>query len=178
MLLNPSISATQHALFRIAARVLVIAMIVMGIGFCIGAGLVLWRTNAWIATSATASGTVIAQAKSMSSGFSAGSSAGSTSMARRPGSTMGTPSRPTRAEIVEFTTADGARIEFRSKIGSSDPFPVGASVPVRYNPADPTDASIDTWFRLWGLSFVFLAVGLVEMAVGVVFLAVARRVSA
>lgn len=99
-------------------------------------------------------------------------------MARRPGSAIRTPSPPTRSEIVEFIAADGARFEFRSRIGSSDPFPIGAQVPVRYNPVDPTDATIDTWFRLWGFPLIFLAVGFVEMAVGVVFLAVARRVSA
>jgi hypothetical protein len=69
-------------------------------------------------------------------------------------------------------------VEFRSKISSSDPFAVGATVPVRYNPADPSDASIDTWFRLWGFPLIFLAVGVLEMCVGMIFLAVSRRVSA
>jgi hypothetical protein len=49
---------------------------------------------------------------------------------------------------------------------------------VRYNPADPTDATIDTWFRLWGFPLIFLAAGVIELAVGIGFLAVARRVGA
>jgi hypothetical protein len=151
-------------LFRIAARDVVLGMTEMGLGFCAGSGYFLWRTNEWIATSATANGTVTAQASSMRTG----------------GGPAGTPgrggSRPTRAEVVEFTTPDGARCEFRSRISSSDPFPVGATVPVRYNPADPTDATIDTWFRIWGFPLIFLGVGVIELCVGVAFLAVSRRV--
>ena len=49
---------------------------------------------------------------------------------------------------------------------------------LRYDPADPTDATIDTWFRLWGFPLIFLGVGLVEIGVGIGFLAVARRVAA
>ncbi|MFM7260673.1 MAG: DUF3592 domain-containing protein, partial [bacterium] len=169
-LVNPALHATQPAIFRIAARVVVIGMIVMGIGLLVGSGFVLWRTNTWYATSTTTSGTVIAQALGVSSGQMPANGAGSRGTS--------TSSRPTRAEVVEFTTPDGARHEFRSRISSSDPFEVGASVPVRYNPADPTDATIDTWFRVWGFPLIFLGAGLIEIVVGIGFLAVARRVAA
>jgi hypothetical protein len=163
-----SLHNTQPWIFRIAARVIVIGMIVMGFGLCVGSGIFLWRTKVWMETSVSATGTVTAQSMSMQRGGSVGA----------PGRNTSASSRPTRAEVVAFTAADGTRVEFRSKISSSDPFAVGATVPVRYNPADPTDASIDTWFRLWGFPLIFLAVGVLEMCVGMIFLAVSRRVSA
>lgn len=165
---NPSLHNTQPWIFRIAARVIVIGMIVMGFGLCVGSGIFLWRTKVWMETSVSATGTVTAQSMSMQRGGPVGAPRRNTSAS----------SRPTRAEVVEFTAADGTRVEFRSKISSSDPFAVGATVPVRYNPADPTDASIDTWFRLWGFPLIFLAVGVLEMCVGVIFLAVSGRVRA
>lgn len=172
---SPAFHAMQPAIFRVAARVVVIGMVVMGIGFVLGSGFFLWRTNAWHATSVATSGTVIGQALGLSSGQMPVNGAGP--RGTTPGSSRGS-TRPTRAEIVEFNTPDGTRHEFRSKIGSSDPFAVGAAVPVRYNPADPTDATIDTWFRLWGFPLIFLAAGFIELAVGIGFLAVARRVAA
>ena len=78
-------------------------------------------------------------------------------------------SRPTYAEIVRFTDASGAQHEFRSRISSSDPFAVGAAVPVRYSAADPSDATIGSWFRLWGFPLIFIGAGLVFAAVGVAF---------
>ncbi|MEY2796098.1 MAG: hypothetical protein RIR10_1814 [Planctomycetota bacterium] len=163
--------STQNAqpwIFRIAARVIVIGMIVMGFGLSVGSGIVVWRTKTWLETSVTTTGTVTAQSMQMQRSGPVGA----------PGRNTSASSRPTRAEVVEFTAADGTRIEFRSKISSSDPFAVGATVPVRYNPADPADATIDTWFRLWGFPLIFLAVGVLEMCVGIIFLAVSRRVSA
>lgn len=168
---SPAFHAMQPAIFRVAARVVVIGMVVMGIGFVLGSGFFLWRTNAWHATSVATSGTVIGQALGLRSGQMPASGVA-------PRGTSSGSTRPTRAEIVEFNTPDGARHEFRSRIGSSDPFAVGASVPVRYNPADPTDATIDTWFRVWGFPLIFLGAGLIEIVVGIGFLAVARRVAA
>jgi len=169
MVVNPGLHATQPAIFRIAARVVMIGIVVMGIGFVLGSGFSLWRTNTWHATSVVTSGTVIGQALGLPSGQMPAS--GVVARGTSSGST-----RPTHAEIVEFNMPDGARYEFRSRIGSSDPFAVGASVPVRYNPADPTDAT--TWFRLWGFPLIFLGVGLIEIVVGIGFLAAARRVAA
>lgn len=168
---SPAFHSMQPPIFRVAARVVMIAMVVMGIGFVLGSGFFLWRTNAWHATSVTTSGTVIGQALGLRSGQMPASGVA-------PRGISNGSRRPTRAEIVEFSTPDGTRHEFRSKIGSSDPFAVGATVPVRYNPADPTDATIDTWFRLWGFPLIFLAAGLIEIVVGIGFLAVARRVAA
>lgn len=172
---SPAFHSMQPPIFRVAARVVMIAMVVMGIGFVLGSGFFLWRTNAWHATSATTSGTVIGQAIGISSGQRPASGVAPRGTS---GGMSGGSRRSTRAEVVEFNTPDGTRHEFRSRIGSSDPFAVGATVPVRYNPADPTDATIDTWFRLWGFPLIFLGAGLIEIVVGIGFLAVARRVAA
>jgi hypothetical protein len=172
MTTSPTLDLKSHIMkriLRVAARVVMIASVVMGIGFLAGSAVVLWRTNRWHATSATALGTVLAQSLSHSSGMQP-----SNASARRTTAA----SRPTRAEVVEFATPDGVRHEFRSRISSSDPFEVGASVPVRYNPADPSDATIDTWFRLWGFPLIFMVAGVLEIVVGIGFMAVAHRVSA
>ena len=78
-------------------------------------------------------------------------------------------SSATYAEIVRFTDASGAQHEFRSRISSSDPFAVGTAVPVRYSAAGPSDATIDSWFRLWGFPLIFVGAGLLFTAVGFAF---------
>lgn len=82
----------------------------------------------------------------------------------------------TYAEIVRFTDASGAQHEFRSRISSSDPFAVGTAVPVRYSDADPSDAAIDSWFRLWGFPLIFVGAGLLFTAVGVAFRGIGGRI--
>ena len=84
--------------------------------------------------------------------------------------------RPTYAEVVRFLDASGAQHEFRSRIATSDPFAVGAAVPVRYSAADPTDAAIDSWFRLWGFPLIFVGAGLVFAAVGLAFRGIGGRI--
>lgn len=73
------------------------------------------------------------------------------------------------AETVRFTDAAGVEREFVSRLSTSSPFPVGGAVPVRYRTADPSDASIDTWFRLWGLPAIFMGGGAVFAAAGIAF---------
>ena len=63
----------------------------------------------------------------------------------------------TYAERVTFADEASGEHEFVSSFSSSSPFAVGATVPVRFDPADPTSAAIDTHFRNWfpaGLLFV------------------------
>jgi len=77
------------------------------------------------------------------------------------------PARPSYAEVVRFTDAAGTQREFRSPIASSHPFAVGDSVVVRYTEADPADAVIDSWFRIWGFPLVFVGAGAVFALAGV-----------
>ena len=60
--------------------------------------------------------------------------------------------------IVRFVTESGRTIEFTSNTGGGG-HREGESVPVRYDPADPTDAKIDEFYNLWFLPVVFLGVG-------------------
>ena len=143
---------------RIAGR----AVAAMGLVGFVVVLVILGRTWSWHAGTVTASGTVRAH------------DAASIRTTSRP--TGRTGARPSYAEVVEFTDTAGARHEFRSWISTSDPFPVGAAVTVRYTPTDPADAVIDTWFRLWGFPLVFAAGAALAMLFGLVFASFSRRI--
>jgi len=146
---------------RIAGR----AVAAMGLVGFVVVLVILGRTWSWHAGTVTASGTVRAH------------DAASIRTASRPtGRTGRTGARPSYAEVVEFTDTAGARYEFRSWLSTSDPFPVGAAVTVRYTPTDPADAVIDTWFRLWGFPLVFAAGAALAMLFGLVFASFSRRI--
>ena len=62
--------------------------------------------------------------------------------------------------MVEFTTADGRRLRFRSDSASRfDPYVVGQPVAVLYDPAEPQQARIDSGTLRWVLPAVFIAIG-------------------
>jgi hypothetical protein len=75
--------------------------------------------------------------------------------------------------VVQFRTEGGSVIEFRSNLGSNPPsHRKGENVPVRYDPADPQEARIDTpasiWFVTWilgGLGGVFTSIPLALFAI-------------
>ena len=112
---------------------------------------VLIYTWSWHSGAMTATGTVVAHETTTHSSSRRGSSSA------------------TYAEIVRFTDASGAQVEFRSRIATSYPFEVGATVPVVYTAADGSDATIDSWFRLWGFPLIFVGAGLLFTAVGFAF---------
>ena len=68
---------------------------------------------------------------------------------------------------VRFVTAAGEPVEFTGSVGSSPAaFDIGEAVAVLYDPADPGDARIDSFFQLWFgplilgfLGFIFTTVG-------------------
>jgi hypothetical protein len=51
---------------------------------------------------------------------------------------------------IAFTTADGRRTSFRSRGGGNRAIPIGAVVPVLYDPADPRNAMIAQFGSMWG----------------------------
>ena len=68
---------------------------------------------------------------------------------------------PTYAPTVTFVTKDGRSIRFTSNVSSGSwKDRIGESVTVRYDPADPTNARIDSLFQLWGRSIIPIALGL------------------
>lgn len=140
--------------FERFTRVIGFAAIAVGLILAIGALVVLADAWSWHGRSVSATGMVVAHD---SGGVHARVGVGSRTQ------------RASYAEVVSFTDASGAQHEFKSRIATSDPFEVGASVPVRYDPGDPSDATIDTWFRLWGFPLIFAGAGVLMAVVGGVF---------
>ena len=69
--------------------------------------------------------------------------------------------------IVEFVNADGGTTRFRANWSEGDPPAVGSEVEVRYNPEWPEDARIGGFFNLFGGALIFLLLGAVFSAGGV-----------
>lgn len=75
--------------------------------------------------------------------------------------------------VVEFTSAAGKRIEFTSNVGSNPPaHRVGESVTVLYDPTDPYQARIKSFFSLWFGFLMVLILGAVFSAIGFSMIAV------
>jgi hypothetical protein len=52
--------------------------------------------------------------------------------------------------VVGFTVPDGDQVRINGWVGSNaSAFPIGKQVPVRYNPDNPQDAVIDTYWQVW-----------------------------
>jgi hypothetical protein len=69
--------------------------------------------------------------------------------------------------IVQFNTPDGRRWEFEEDWGSSPPeFKLEQKVDVRYDPANPRNAFINSFINLWILSGIFWLVGGVFAVIG------------
>jgi len=78
--------------------------------------------------------------------------------------------------VVKFTTREGQEFRFRSNVGSSPPsHRTGEAVTVLYNPANPHDAKIDSFFSLWGFGLIFGAMGLVFALAGGGMIVIPRR---
>ncbi len=70
--------------------------------------------------------------------------------------------------VVEFDTPDGQRHRATSTYGLRQPPPVGTTVPIRYDPADPSKATTaPNWFR-WAFSYGFGAIGVGFAVAGLV----------
>ena len=81
--------------------------------------------------------------------------------------------------VVQFTTALGQPVRFESGFGTMPAsHRVGQSIAVRYDPADPQKAEVDSATSRWlvpgcmiGMGIMFLAMGVVFVAIGIVVLA-------
>ena len=68
---------------------------------------------------------------------------------------------------MRFVTPAGEAVEFTGSVGSSPAaFEVGEAVAVLYDPADPQDARIDSFFQLWFGPLILGFLGLVFTAIG------------
>jgi hypothetical protein len=68
--------------------------------------------------------------------------------------------------VVSFTTAEGETIQFESHSGSSSPPDVGDSVGVLYDPDNPHDAKLSSFFDLWGFPGILVLLGAIFTGVG------------
>lgn len=78
--------------------------------------------------------------------------------------------------ILEFRTGRGERIRIEGKISSSpSPYRVGERIGVFYDPAEPSDAVIDSFIERWFLPLLFGGFGVVFILVGGTMFTLARR---
>jgi hypothetical protein len=68
---------------------------------------------------------------------------------------------------VRYVTRSGNPVEFTGSVGSSPPaFDVGEPVAVLYDPAEPEEARIDSFFQLWFAALILGGIGLVFASIG------------
>jgi hypothetical protein len=73
--------------------------------------------------------------------------------------------------VVEFTIPSGEKIKFTSEFGSRPAsHTVGQSVAVRYDPADPQKAEVESTMSLWLVPLIMGFMGLIACCLTVVFL--------
>lgn len=69
--------------------------------------------------------------------------------------------------IVDFKTAEGEMFSFKANVGSGSPGDqIGQIVSVRYDPADPENAALNSWLGLWFAVFFVAVLGLTLSALG------------
>ena len=72
--------------------------------------------------------------------------------------------------VVDFATVTGQRVRFESQFGTMPASRrVGQTVAVRYDPADPQKAEVDSATANWFVPGCTIAMGLAFLVMGVVF---------
>ncbi|HVS82472.1 MAG TPA: DUF3592 domain-containing protein [Pyrinomonadaceae bacterium] len=75
--------------------------------------------------------------------------------------------------VVEFTTALGQPVRFESQFGTMPAsHQVGQSIAVRYDPADPQKAEVDSATANWFVPGCTIAMGLIFFVMGLVFVVI------
>jgi hypothetical protein len=75
--------------------------------------------------------------------------------------------------VVEFSLPSGERVRFTSDFGSRPAsHQVGQSVSIRYDPADPHNAEIESGMTTWLTSLILGFLGVIACCLTVAFLAV------
>jgi len=73
--------------------------------------------------------------------------------------------------VVEFTVPAGEKIRFTSDFGSRPAgYQVGQNVNVRYDPADPQKAEIESTTTLWLVPLILVFMGFIAGCMTIVFL--------
>lgn len=75
--------------------------------------------------------------------------------------------------VVDFTTATGQAVRFESQFGTMPAsHRVGQSIAVRYDPADPHKAEVDSATANWFVPGCTIAMGLLFLLMGLVFVVI------
>ena len=75
--------------------------------------------------------------------------------------------------VVDFTTASGQPVRFESQFGTMPASHcVGQSIAVRYDPADPRKAEVDSATANWFVPGCTIAMGLMFLLMGSVFVVI------
>lgn len=75
----------------------------------------------------------------------------------------------------ELRTADGTVRRAESLMGSGfQGFEIGETLPVQYDPADPTKAEVDSFAVLWGLALLRAGFALIFLLMGFIGLMLSR----
>ncbi|HEU0296886.1 MAG TPA: DUF3592 domain-containing protein [Anaerolineales bacterium] len=73
--------------------------------------------------------------------------------------------------VVEFTAPSGEKVRFTSEFGSRPAsHSIGQSVAVRYDPADPQKAEIESAMSLWLTPLILVFMGVIACCLAVAFL--------
>lgn len=71
------------------------------------------------------------------------------------------------APVVEFTDPAGQTVRFTHSVSTSSEPTLGEEVPVVFRPENPQEASIRSFFGIWGSAFILGMMALVFFGVGV-----------
>lgn len=120
--------------------------LVVGLGLLVWSWLEYGSSRAFLATSLSATGTVIDLV-----------------MRQDSDSSDGTTYHP----LIRFATEKGEQVEFLSPVGSyPSPYQKGQEVLILYNSANPYDARESSWTALWGPPLLLAVMGTIFAGVG------------
>jgi hypothetical protein len=73
--------------------------------------------------------------------------------------------------VVEFTIPSGEKIRFTSEFGSRPAsHTIGQRIAVRYDPADPQKAEVESAMSLWLAPLIMIFMGVIACCLSAVFL--------
>lgn len=130
----------------------ILPLLFMCAGACtVGVGIYIYSNSlAFLDHAKSATGTVVEIAISSSN---------------RPGKKEKVTQRP----IIEFQLESGDKARFKSELGTkSSSYSVGDTVPVLYDPAEPSEARIDSFLTKYGLETLLSSLGTIFLAIGLI----------
>ena len=126
---------------------LLLGFVVLGVGLLVASAFAYRSTRTFLAGAAAAEGTIVAYAESRDQ-----------------------EGRLSYYPVVSFRAKDGQRVEFQARTGGSSRGPLGERVAVLYDPRNPHEAAINSFFSLWFAPLLLLALGLGFAGIGAALL--------